>query len=203
MPKSERESIPPTTMYVRGAIEGDPQSLDWIIERLSPLLLVQAEYRLGPALRTQVDPQDLVNEAWVIALPRMGELSARDGRITPVLLKFLTTTMIRRIGKLLARRVRPVQLPDLEDSCRQTAESTGVPTRIGRNELQSTVWSCLQDLRPNDREIIILRGVEQHRAKAVADMLNVTPEAVDQRYSRALKRLRGQLPESVFDDLVA
>ena len=193
---------PQTTFQVRNAVQGDAQSLDWVVDRLSPLLLTQAEYRLGPALRTQVDPQDLVNEAWVITLPRLGELSMRDGRMTPVLLKYLTTTMNYRIGRMLRRRTGARSLIGGADLLGEvSAEITGVPTRVERRELHERVRECLEELPPRDREIIILRGIEQHASKDVAQILEVTPMAVDQRYSRALKRLRERLPRSVFAEL--
>ena len=69
-----------TTLQVRRAMAGDRSSTDWIVQRLSPLLLAQAEYRLGPALRTEIDPADLVAEAWLVALPKLAELTAREGR---------------------------------------------------------------------------------------------------------------------------
>ena len=34
----------------------------------------QAEYRLGPRLRRHVDPDDMVQEVWATALPRLPEL---------------------------------------------------------------------------------------------------------------------------------
>ena len=71
-----------TSLHLRQAVGGCADSLAWLVRRLSPLLIVQAEYRLGPDLRRVYDPEDLVDEVWVVALPRLGELSARDGRYT-------------------------------------------------------------------------------------------------------------------------
>lgn len=49
-----------TTPHVRRAIGGDHASMGWLVERFSPLLLLQAEYRLGRTLRGRFDPEDLV-----------------------------------------------------------------------------------------------------------------------------------------------
>lgn len=192
-----------TTFHVRRAALGDADSLGSVVARLSPLLLATAEYRLGPRLRTQVDPEDLVNDAWLVLLPKLDSLTERGGRITPVLLKFLSTTINYRINNLLRRRLAGTSTPlrDRESPSRVTSEASGAITRAVRHETQQTVRACLDELRPGDREIILLRGIEQNSSKTTAMLLGLTVEAVDKRYSRALQRLRGRLPESVFTEL--
>lgn len=185
-----------TTMHVRRAMLGNADSLEWIVRRLTPLLLVQAEYRLGARLRQHVDPEDLVDEAWLVALPRLAGLAHHE-RTTPVLLRFLTTTMIHQVSRLLRRSLvegeAPVtQLPD---------SASGVITRVVRGEVTDAVRVHLEALEASDREVIVLRGIEQHPSRTVAVMLDISPAAVDQRYARALKRLRSLLPDSVFAEL--
>lgn len=190
-----------TTLHVRAAMAGDRGSLDWIVAHLTPLLIAQAEYRLGPALRKEVDPEDLVNEAWLVALPRLAEL-AHHARVTPVLLKFLTTTMVFRINHLLRRRALDVraELPG-EGLGQLPASTSGVVTGAARGERMDLVRRQIDALEPIDREIVVLRGIEQHKSQVVAVMLAITPAAVDQRYSRALKRLRAAMPDSAFGEL--
>ena len=93
-----------TTLHVRRAREGDLTSLGWLAERLQPLLLAQARYRLG-SLRA-IEPEDLVAEAWCVALPRLAELAPREGRVTPVVLRFLSTTLLRLANNHVRREVR-------------------------------------------------------------------------------------------------
>lgn len=191
-----------TTMHVRRAIAGDAGSIDWIVARLTPLLLAQAEYRLGPALRTEIEPGDLVGEAWLAALPKLGQLTARNDRLTPVLLKFLSTTMTFRINHILRRRLARGGQTDVEASVAGVAAATsGVVTRAARGETVDLVRRRLDELEPGAREVVVLRGIEQLPSRVVAVMLQISPAAVDQRYSRALKRLRAAMPQSVFDEL--
>src|SRR5262245_59213008 len=72
-----------TTFHVRRARVGDEDSLAWVVERFSPLLRVAAEHRLGRVLRSIYEPDDLVQEVWLVALPKLAEISARDERYTP------------------------------------------------------------------------------------------------------------------------
>jgi len=97
--------LPPTTRIVRGAREGDPLALGQMVERFTPWLLVQARYRLGGRLKHLCDPEDLVNDVWAVAFPRLRGLDARDGRYTPVLVRFLSTTLLHRLEDLIDKHL--------------------------------------------------------------------------------------------------
>ena len=217
--KSRREDDPrdETSVHVRRAEAGNGKSLQWVVERFSPLLLAQANYRMGAKLRAFYDVDDLVNDVWAIALPRLAELGAREGRSTPVLVRFLATTLLHRVQKLLkryiaeSRRTRAggnVESDGDGDSAREkrpienlAAQTSGVVTHAVRRELQGVVASALAELEPRDREILLLRGLEQNSNGTVALLLGLAPSAVTMRYRRALERLRARLPGSVFDQL--
>lgn len=185
-----------TSIHVRKAKEGDADSVAWLVDRLSPLLLAQARYRVTDRLRRHVEPEDLVQEVWAVALPRLGELEARDGRETPVLLRFLSTTLlfsVNNLGRKVARREgREPPAP---------SSRPGLATMLAKSEAQQRVRDAIEELDPAHREILVLRGIEQHDVKDIALLLGLKPDAVRQRWSRALKRLRAQLPRSVFDDI--
>jgi DNA-directed RNA polymerase specialized sigma24 family protein len=59
----------------------------------------------------------------------------------------------------------------------------------------------IRELEPKDREILLLRGVEQQPTGTVAMLLGLTPQAVSMRHKRALDNLRSRLPGSVFDEI--
>jgi len=206
-----------TSLHVRRALDGDSSSLEWVISRLSPVLLAQARYRLNPKLRRHVDPEDLVNEVWMIALPRLAEFDVAGPRYTPALLRFLSITLLNRINNLFQKFIKgkPLALAGSDDPNRSSffgagasggsgelaAEHTGVVTRVVKDEAHGLVLDCIEELDPDDREVIILRGVEQNPNKEVALLLDLEPNTVAVRYKRALERLRKRLPESVFDEL--
>jgi RNA polymerase sigma factor (sigma-70 family) len=190
-----------TTLHVRQALGGDARSLAWVVARLTPLLLAQASYRLGPALRPHYDPEDLVNDAWLVALPRLPQLLAGRTRHTPVLLKFLSTTLLYRANNLLKKHLRGEPLrapPDALDAI--AANASGVVTKAVREEARSDVARRIAELEETDRAVLMLRGIEQQDVGTVAMLLGIRPEAVRMRYSRALQRLRARLPGSVFDE---
>lgn len=191
-----------TSLHVQRATSGDAASRTFLVERFSPLLLAQARYRLMGA-RGLTEPEDLVQEVWSIALPRLGDLASRDGRFTPVLVKFLATTLLRCANHVL-RRHASGRAPALAESGaveRLPAELSGVVTHLARQERIDAVQAAIQRLEPEEREILVLRGVEQHKNRDVAAMLGIDDATVTRRWQKALERLRQELPDSVLAEL--
>jgi RNA polymerase sigma factor (sigma-70 family) len=195
----------PTSEHLRRAIAGDLQSLEWLVLRVSPLLRMQASYRLGSALRAICDPDDLVQEAWLVALPRLATLQPVGERYTPALLRFLGSILLHLALNLTRKHLRgdaPYAALPPREGPEPTAAQSGVVTHAVRRELELLVAAALGELEPLDREILVLRGIEQQRNQIVSTLLGISPQAVSMRFQRALARLRERLPNSVFDELV-
>lgn len=209
------DSLTGTSRRIRGAIAGNADDLAWTVDRLTPLLRSQARFRMRGRLQRVCDPEDVVNHAWQVSLPCLAGLIARDGRYTPVLLKFLSTAVLLRVNELLRQEFRRAQSAKAEQRAPVAgtdgamsvsalpALGPGVTTQAERRERVQLVQATLQELEAIDREIIVLRLVEQRSSGEVAAQLMITPGAVNVRLHRALERLRVSLPNSVFDDLSA
>lgn len=197
----------PTTMHVRRAVAGDIDHLAWVVDRFTPLLVATARYRLGPALRRLTDAEDVVQDVWGVALPRIAELESRDGRITPTVLGFLSSILFNRVRDLAKRQLRregdvtPSTSPrPLEDL---SADLTGVVTRATRIEETSVVVERLERLPEADRALIVMRGVEQARYRDIAAVLGTDPKVLSVRYGRLVASLRAELRAGAFDELAA
>lgn len=194
-----------TTLHLGAAVRGDQESLAWIVARFSPLLLAQAAHRLGGSLRRSVDPEDLVQDVWVRVLPRLAGLKPREGRMTPVVLRFASTTLLHRVNSLLQTHLRRLGAPGEEGGAQDLAElpadTTGAVARLARDERAQAVHRALEELSPEDRAVIVLRGIEQNPVEDVALLLGQRPNTVTVRYRRALQRLRDRVPDAVFDEL--
>lgn len=203
--EGSREDPGETSLLVRRAKRGDAAGLEQLVRRFSPLLLAQARYRVPSALAAHVDPEDVVQEVWAVALPGLGALGARDGRETPVLLKFLATTLLYRVANLTRKHIRG----DADRASgggtsgfgRLAADTLGVVTRATRAEAGGDVARAIASLTERDREIVVLRGIEQHTNARVAELVGDSANAVSLRYNRALATLRQRLCASVFDEL--
>lgn len=199
-----------TTYHVRRAREGDDPSLEWIVNRFAPLLLANARYRLGKNLSRIYDPEDIVNDVWAVALPKLADLPARNNRYTPVVMKYLSTTMVYRINNLVEKHIKgkPKNLGESHSANSSAgspldnlpAGATGIFTVLMRHDTRDEILSALNGLDEPDRELILLRGVEGQSYKEIAVLLGGDPKQLAVTYQRALKKLRDLLPGSIFQD---
>ncbi len=65
----------------------------------------------------------------------------------------------------------------------------GVQAVMEKDEELRAVWQSLHLLSSDDREIILLRDYEELDTETIAAMLDLNPDAVRQRHSRAVTRL--------------
>lgn len=203
---SERSGGPPggdpTSLHVGRALGGDPASVAWITRRFGPLLLSQARYRLARHPGLAVDPEDLVQDVWLAVLPKLGALAARDGRMTPVLVRFLGTTLQNRYRTLLQKLVQGKPLREPLDPA-LPGDATSVPTSVADREDAGRLADAIDALGDLDRQIVVLRALEETPAQDVGRMLDMAPNTVTVRYRRAIRKLREAFPESVFGELDA
>jgi RNA polymerase sigma factor (sigma-70 family) len=192
-----------TTLHVARARDGDAASLEWIVERFSPLLLAQARYRLGSSMAQRIAPEDVVQDAWALTLPHLARLEQRDGRSTPVLLRFLSTTLLRQVNNLLRLRVHSSErMGDSSSPFRSlSAETRGPLTRAMQHESCERVLAAIDELDERDRALVVLRAIEQRDNTEVAQLLGLAPNTAAQAFRRALEKLRGRLRTSAFDEL--
>lgn len=196
-----------TTLHVRAAVAGDAQGIENLVQRFTPFLLAQARYRLSGAAAAHCEPEDVVQETWAITLPRLTDLRARDGRLTPVLMKFLATTLLRCVTQVLRKHVtrrQRAQGPGNEahDPLQQLpAETSGVVTRLCRRGEVDALRDAIAGLPEDERVVLVLRGIEQHSNGEVARMLGIDDSAVTRRFQRALASLRASFPDSLVDAL--
>ena len=74
------------------------------------------------------------------------------------------------------------------DRLRRSGSSVG--SRLRREELRVSLQAALDRLSPADREVLVLRHVEQMDTGEVAAVLGLSESAVKMRHLRALDRLR-------------
>ncbi len=198
-----------TTRVLRSALAGDDAAWEWVVRRISPLLVTQAEHRMHPRLRQICDPEDVVAEAWLRALPVLrGEFSVASGRCTPRVVALLAKTVQYRILELLRKltpnskgRARSESALSLEDAGVEPAGRSASPVKalMVADDVVSIV-RLLRRLDDLDRNIVVLRLVEGVSARDVAERTGMTESAIHTRLSRALQRLRGECPDGIFDE---
>src|SRR5262245_49781933 len=154
-----------TSLHIRKAITNDRESLAWLVSRFTPLLLCQAHQRIASALRRHCDPDDVVSDVWMVVLGSLPSLMPSDGSMTRGLLRFASTVLIRRVRDLLEKHVinkppvRSLSSPEVADRD-FPADARGVVQLVVADELKGAVWASLTGLPREDREVLVLHGIE-------------------------------------------
>jgi RNA polymerase sigma-70 factor (ECF subfamily) len=77
--------------------------------------------------------------------------------------------------------------------------SSGPQERVVAKEDRERLYQALQRLSPKDREVLVLRYLEQLSTEETAAVLGLRESAVKMRHLRALERMRSQLQDSQQD----
>jgi RNA polymerase sigma-70 factor, ECF subfamily len=196
---------PDTDQLLEKAAQGDDPARQQLLDRHRRRLYRMVAAHLDRRLAARVDPSDVVQEALADAARKLdGYLRQRPLPFYP----WLRRLAWERLVKLHRRHVRSqrrsvgreepgvLALPD--ESAVQLANClidshSGPGERLLREELRSRVRGALDRLPANDREILVLRYLEQLRNNDLAAILGITVGAVKVRHVRALGRLRDLL----------
>jgi len=196
-----------TSLYVRGAIEGNEDDLTWVVQRFTPVLLAKAADCMGSQLSRHWDPADVVSHVWLVVLTKLPEITARDGRYTPPLIRFMSTVLVNHINTLLRdelnrARVREATTTENNDLLdRLPSGAADIVSNVVQQERKGVVLAKIDALRPEDRQIVLMRCVDRLGNQEAARLLGITPEAAATRLFRARERLLKQLEGSIFDEL--
>jgi RNA polymerase sigma-70 factor (ECF subfamily) len=192
---------PDTGELLAAAAHGDAAARGRLLERHRPRLKRMVAVRFDRRLAARLDPSDLVQETLAEADRRLdGYLRTRPLPFYPWLRQIAANRLAdaRRFhlrGRRSVGREEAAGLP--EESALELAERllAGEAPSAGlrREEQQALVRSALDRLPERDREILVLRYLEQLSTAEAAAVLEVSEGAVRVRLLRALRRLRDTL----------
>ena len=82
---------------------------------------------------------------------------------------------------------------------RLASSKTGPTKHLLRRELRARVRSLLAKLADGDREVLVLKHLEELSNSECAAVLGISVEAVKKRYVRALARVRTLMGDDASD----
>jgi RNA polymerase sigma-70 factor (ECF subfamily) len=191
---------------IERARAGDREALNSLFGRYRDRLRRMVELRLDTRLQARLDASDVIQEAYVEVVERLGGY-LRDPQLPPFL--WLRLIVGERLMKLhrhhLGTQMRDVgREVSLFRGALPAASSAALAARLlGRHtsptqaavraERLLRLQEALNTLEPMDREVLSLRHFEELTAAEAAQVLGITEGAAAKRYLRALKRLKEAL----------
>lgn len=205
------DSTGPSEARLERLKTGDEQALASLFSEHRNRLRRLVEFRMDARLAGRLDPEDILQEAYLDAVKRSHHFAGDTEQscfiwMRLVVLQTLIDTHRRHLGAQMRSVGREVSLAGPTHSQATSASLTAVllgnftsPTLAARRvELSNRLRETLETMDPVDREVLALRHFEELGNSEVAEELGIQQKAASIRYVRALRRLRdilGSNPE--------
>jgi RNA polymerase sigma-70 factor (ECF subfamily) len=199
---------PDTEELLNQAARGDRSAVDALLGRHRDRLRGMVRLRMDSRLAARLDPSDVVQEALLEAAAKLPEyLVKRPVPFYPWLRRLAWEKLVklqerhRDAGKRSVLREETVDLRLPDDSVRNlarrlAARGSSPSQQLMHREMCERVRSALARLPEGDREVLVLRYLEELATAEVAAVLGISEAAVKMRHRRALDRL-----SRLLDDL--
>ena len=170
-------------------LRGRTQDFRILIDRYGGMLYAFAYAHLGNAS----DAEDAAQEAFLRLYQWLDRLSS-ESTMGPWLVK-VTRNLVT---DFMRRRASERMAIDHYNQARQTE-----PCDFAQQELHAALWSQIANLEAEHREILILSYFRGQRAKDIAALLDISPEAAAKRLQRAREELGRRLISSVGAEVIS
>jgi RNA polymerase sigma-70 factor (ECF subfamily) len=192
--------------------QGNQSARGRLLDRHRPRIRAMLAVRMDPRLQARIDPSDLVQETMTEAHKRLDAyLRNRPLPFYPWLRQIAIDRVIAEHRRHIRADKRAVgrevhSALDLTNQstaalARRLASSASAPSaRLRREDNRQRLRAALERLSQRDREILVLRYLEELPTHHVAAILGITVRAESMRHLRALERLRRSLQQDTSGD---
>lgn len=197
--EASHELVQLRTSGTQGAVQ--------LFERYRSRLARMVVLRLDSRIIGKVDVEDVLQDAVMEAARRIEDYLDRPTVPFFVWLRTITSQILIDVHRrYLGAQMRDVNremsldksIPEGTSSAFLLAQLAGSLTSpsqgAARNEMLGELREALQNLEEIDREVLILRHLEELSNNEVADILCIDKFAASKRYVRALERLSRAVP---------
>jgi RNA polymerase sigma-70 factor, ECF subfamily len=175
----------------------DMAALGRAIEEHQPKLLAMVRRRIDPSLAVRIEPEEVLSEAFLQARRKWKAFCAQSS-FTPyawlyrIVLDCLLEAWDRETrGKRDFRREMPwPERSSMQLGLKLLASTTSPSRTAAREELRRLVRQIMEQLPPQDQEILSMRHFDQLSFREAAEMLGITENAATVRCARALRRFK-------------
>ena len=193
--------------------QGDSSAADTLMSRHRNRLRRMVSIRLDPRLASRVDPSDVVQDTLTVASQRLSEYAReRPLPFYPWLRRIAQQRLLDLQQEHVKTRKRSVLREDRPDfgisdqsvwqlASKFIVEDTSPSAQAVRKELHQRARNALDQLSPADREVLVMRHLEQMAINEIAADLDLTESAVKMRCLRAIQRLRELLVTETEGDV--
>ncbi len=197
------DDAPELVERLQRANQGDEQTLTDILSEFRGRLKRMVSLRMDHRLQGRVDPSDVLQEAFLEVSDRLPTYMGDRSMPFFIWVRFITAQRLnilhrRHLGTQRRDAKREISInrssaPEVNSGV-LAAHLIGrhsTPSKaIQRAERKLRLEEALESMEPIDREILVLRHFEELTNSECALVLDISSTAANNRYIRALRRLR-------------
>jgi RNA polymerase sigma-70 factor (ECF subfamily) len=182
---------------------GNGEALAALFSRHRDRLWRLVSFRMDRRLAGRVDPDDVLQEAYLAAAQRLPHYGA-DSTMTPfvwlrlIVMQTLTDVHRHHLGAQMRDAQREVSARGRHQAQSTSASLAAIlvgrftsPSQVAaRAEMVDQVERAIAAMDPLDQEVLALRHFEELTNSEVAEVLGIQQKAASIRYVRAIRRLK-------------
>ena len=191
------------------AIAGDQGAFAALFEQYRARLRKMVVLRMDVRVKGRLDASDVLQEAYIDAAQQLPNYAKEPKLPVFLWLRLLTGQRLAKTHrKHLGTAKRDVrreislgrgQVPEASTfnlASRLVGNFTTASSYLRREELRNKIQGVLNQMKPNDREVLALRHFEQMTIRESAIVLGITEKAAGNRYLRAVERIANVFEEA-------
>lgn len=167
---------------LRRAQQGDDRAFEELVSRYGRELYGLAFFLTGQAS----DAEDVVQETFLGAYEGLGAFEARSSVRTWLSRILVNQAARQRRSQRVRQAVRPLRLTGASEALLKGAAAAPAAA----SEIRMDVLQVIQLLRPEHREVVVLRELEGMSYQQIAGVLNIPEGTVESRLFRAREELK-------------
>jgi len=179
-----------TTAQVLRARDGSRADLDALLEHYSGKLLALIRLRMGPDLRRNLESRDILQNTLLKAFGAIERFEGEGSVPFMAWLGQIARNEIRdQVDHQQAQRRDARREVALDDAGELVAEVRTATRRVALGEQARQLEVALEALEPDQREVIVLRKLEELSFPEIGERMERSPDAARMLFARAMVTL--------------
>jgi RNA polymerase sigma factor (sigma-70 family) len=188
-PRPLQPDDPASTHDLARRAQGRPrEGFAELYARTAPAIVVWSRVHVREALRSRLDPEDVLQETAARAWQRFGEFDPQRGTFRNWIFGIARNVLLEALQRLGSSSHANAQLATgglalLPD------EATSITRSVARRETLANFARRVDALPREEQRLLLYRGLEERTHDEVAQLLNTSVEAAAKRWQRLRERL--------------
>ena len=181
-----------TDELARRAQSAPREGFSVLYGRMAPAIVVWARVHVRNALRSRLDPEDVLQETAARAWERFAEFDPERASFRNWIFGIARNVLYEALQKLNSGAASVSALSTAR-LCAVPDESTSITRSVARREALATFADRIGALPREEQRLLLYRGLEERTHDEVATLLNTSADAAAKRWQRLRERLVAEI----------